>query len=238
MHTKISALADASPLLFLLFSPEAADLGKQLPFSVYESALTESTEQDEGKFVPLDVGIEAGEAERIAVDDVANENAGDGDPTGGECICLAQELMPRSEIASLTRQRNAIAMLYDRVRVIQAYVSGVIAGKLKSRNWADRRGASPVDYDTLRQCAALAATLPIMDGSDFQRELRTEYNDTQLMSYLTTLLGQLDGLASVSDKHWALHPPQSEDMGMKHGVNPKLGSQYLGPNRRRGAVRR
>lgn len=98
-------------------------------------------------------------------------------------------------------------------------------------------GNAPVDHEILRQCAALVATLPVMDGSDFCEELRTEYNDTQLASYLTTLLGQLNALSSVTDKHWSLHPPQSEEMGMKHGLNPKMGGQLYG-GRRRGAGRR
>lgn len=102
----------------------------------------------------------------------------------------------------------------------------------------DLEGAAPVDHDVLRQCAALVATLPVMDGGDFCDELRTEYNDTQLASYLTTLLGQLNTLSSVTDKHWALHPPQSEDMGLKHGLNPKMGGQLFGGGRRRGTGRR
>lgn len=82
------------------------------------------------------------------------------------------------------------------------------------------------------------ATLPVIDGSDFNQELLTEYNDTQLASYLTSLLGQLNTLSSVTDKHWALHPAQSEDMGMKHSLNPKMGGQLFGGGRRRGAGRR
>ncbi|EJT46784.1 COP9 complex subunit 6 [Trichosporon asahii var. asahii CBS 8904] len=213
VHAHVSELVDASPSIFLLFNPDIQDDAKQLPFAVFESALTDGTEADKaGKFVQLEVGVEAGEAERIAVDDVANESASDSDPSG--------------QIASLSRQRNAIAMLHDRVRVIQQYVSAVVAG------------IAPADHEILRQCAALVATLPVMDGSEFNKELRTEYNDTQMVSYLTTLLGQLNTLSSVTDKHWALHPPQSEDMGMKHGLNPKMGGQLFGSGRRRGTSRR
>lgn len=104
---------------------------------------------------------------------------------------------------------------------------------------ADWPGTVPVDHEIVRQCAALVATLPVMDGTSFKEELRSEYNDTQLTSYLTTLLDQLSTLSSVTDKHWTLHPPQSEDMGMKHGMNPKMGGQLFGAGgRRRGASRR
>lgn len=66
-----------------MFNPAIPEDAKHLPFSVFESALTEGTDIDKaGKFVELEVGVEAGEAERIAVDDVANENTSDSDPTG------------------------------------------------------------------------------------------------------------------------------------------------------------
>lgn len=85
LHAQISELADASPSIFLLFNPNIPKDTKQLPFAVFESALTEGADTEKtGKFVQLELGVEAGEAERIAVDDVANENAGDSDPTGRE----------------------------------------------------------------------------------------------------------------------------------------------------------
>lgn len=85
LHAQISELADASPSVLLLFNPNIADDAKQLPFAVFESALTDGTDNEKtGKFVQLELGVEAGEAERIAVDDVANENTSDSDPTGRE----------------------------------------------------------------------------------------------------------------------------------------------------------
>lgn len=85
VHAHVSELVDASPSIFLLFNPDIQDDAKQLPFAVFESALTDGTEADKaGKFVQLEVGVEAGEAERIAVDDVANESASDSDPSGRE----------------------------------------------------------------------------------------------------------------------------------------------------------
>ena len=94
LHAQISELADASPSVFLLFNPDIPNDAKQLPFTVFESALTEGTDTEKtGKFVQLELGVEAGEAERIAVDDVANENASDSDPTGRELWTVHRQLI-------------------------------------------------------------------------------------------------------------------------------------------------
>lgn len=79
-------LNDSATTVFVQFNPIIQEGAKQLPFAVYESALTEgATETDgEGKFVQLDCGIETGEAERIAVDGVTKDASGDADPSGRE----------------------------------------------------------------------------------------------------------------------------------------------------------
>lgn len=68
----------------MLFDADIADDAKQLPFTVYESALPEGDEKAESKFVQLESEIETGEAERVAVDGVTKEAAGESDPTGRE----------------------------------------------------------------------------------------------------------------------------------------------------------
>lgn len=55
----------------------------------------------------------------------------------------------------LVSQRNAIAMLYERMQVIQQYV---------------KRNPDPA---ITRQVASLMATLPIMDATEFRQELET-----------------------------------------------------------------
>lgn len=73
--------------------------------------------------------------------------------------------------ASLGLQRNAIAMLHDRVLVILKYISGVVDGKVGTSLLME--GTAKVDHDILRQVSALVATLPVMDVADFNTELET-----------------------------------------------------------------
>jgi COP9 signalosome complex subunit 6 len=115
IHEQFVNANEAGPSFFVLFNPDIPEGTKTLPFSVYEAAL--EGESSTGKFVRLDCGIETGEAERIAVDGVTKDGSGEADQTG--------------EVASLTMQRNAIAMLYDRALVLLKYVSGVVDGELR-----------------------------------------------------------------------------------------------------------
>lgn len=82
IHAQVVA-SDAGPGVFVLFNPDIPEDAQALPFTVYESALTEGADGD-GKFVQLEVGVETGEAERIAVDGITKEVGGDGDTSGRE----------------------------------------------------------------------------------------------------------------------------------------------------------
>ncbi|GMK59317.1 hypothetical protein CspeluHIS016_0703320 [Cutaneotrichosporon spelunceum] len=186
IHEQFMNANESGPSFFVLFNPDIPDGVKTLPFSVYEAAL--EGESTAGKFVRLECGIETGEAERIAVDAVSKDASGEADQTG--------------EVPSLTMQRNAIAMLYDRALVLLKYVSGVADGTAKP------------DHDILRQISALVATLPVMDVNELHTELETEYNDVQLIEYLTTLLQQLEAFADYTDKHHSLHSRDLDDVGL------------------------
>ncbi|WOO83447.1 putative phospholipasec [Vanrija pseudolonga] len=195
IHNQLANIIEPSPAALVIFNPAIPQGTKQLPFTVFESLGDGGESEREGKFVQVDYGIETGEAERIAVDGVAKESGGDTDPTG--------------QIATLTTQRNAIAMLQERVAVIVQYISGVL------------NGTATVDHSILRQISSLVATLPVMDAEQFKEELKTEYNDAQLTTYLTTLLGQLEALVDYSDKHFALHPGGPSGEGDFGGVRGK-----------------
>lgn len=163
---------ESGPSFFVLFNPDIPQNTKVLPFSVYESALPEGDQDSdkEGKFVQLDCGIETGEAERIAVDGVTKDGSGEIDQSGGKSFRRVRA--DDAEVASLTMQGNAIAMLYDRALVLLRYVSGVVDGELP-RRFLLIPGTAKVDHDILRQIGALVATLPVMDVEEFHTELET-----------------------------------------------------------------
>lgn len=71
---------------------------------------------------------------------------------------------PTTVIASLTTQRNAIKMLFDRVSIIVVYLAAVSAG------------TAPKDEETLRQISSLVAGLKQgRDGNAESGEWREEF---------------------------------------------------------------
>ncbi|TYJ55320.1 hypothetical protein B9479_004043 [Cryptococcus floricola] len=207
LHKQFISSTSESPI-FLLFNPHPAPEAQNLPLNIYESAevaVTGGAEAVEGgdiKFVELAYGIETGEAERIAVDGVVKGGTAEED----------------SAVGHLTTQRNAIKMLFDRIEILQKYISGVV-----------NKSAKP-DHAILRQISSLVSTLPTMDAAEFQDELMTEYSDVQLSSYLSSLTNQLNALSEYGEKHSLLYGSKEDDysgggagMGLRGGRGMNLG---------------
>lgn len=82
-------------------------------------------------------------------------------------------------VTSLTTQRNAVAMLHERMRVLLKYIVGVINGKhLRFPRYELQlkwvfTGTAQVDHAVLRQISAIVSTLPVMTESGFQDEFLT-----------------------------------------------------------------
>jgi COP9 signalosome complex subunit 6 len=80
---QLSAIVD-TPIL-LQFNPDIPAGAKDLPLTLYESALIEGKDAEGGaKFVRLEYGVETGEAERIAVDGAQRGGMGSTDDSQGE----------------------------------------------------------------------------------------------------------------------------------------------------------
>nr|CAG8489504.1 11296_t:CDS:2 [Entrophospora candida] len=161
--------------LFLQMNPFEMVTSKNLPITVYESIIDIINGQAQTLFIKSQYKIETGEAERIAVDHVAHITIGDGSEGS-------------SLIAHLTTQRNAIKMLHTRIKLLHKYL-------VNSKN-----DPSTVDHDILRQIAGLCNRLPTIDGSDFNQEFLTEYNDVLLTSYLATITKGTNCVNELVDK--------------------------------------
>lgn len=61
-------------------------------------------------------------------------------------------------------------------------------------------GALPPDHAILRRISALTRSLPSLSGQQLQRDLLTEYTDSQAVAYLATLTKGASGLAELIDK--------------------------------------
>ncbi|GAA6042636.1 hypothetical protein JCM8097_008257 [Rhodosporidiobolus ruineniae] len=194
-----------TPLYLQLSPPSSLTTGKDLPVTVYESTLELVDGQPTPVFVPAPFEIETGEAERVAVDHVSKPMEGG---EGGASSSL---------IASLSTQRSALSMLHDRLKVVLAYLHAVTSGKARK------------DPETLRQIAALVASLPgALDPAEaakgkgkeveavgesekeggeqgeFEKEFLTEYNDVLLTNYLAALTKQLLTANELLDKQLLL----------------------------------
>lgn len=155
------------------------DISLDFPVRAYETNLAGDS------LIEAEYSIETGEAERIAVDATRVGQ----DDQGGHAVWV--QILTITVAGHLTTQRNAIAMLYERMQVIQKHV------------------ALNPDLAILRQVSSLLATLPIMDADSFRDELHTvspttrlelivqEYSDVRLTEYLSTVLKQLDSLNDV-----------------------------------------
>ncbi|KAI5450033.1 hypothetical protein NCC49_003795 [Naganishia albida] len=224
---QFSAIIEAP--IFIQLSPYESETSPlrtngEIPIRIFESALGANDDLGIGgdaettrgfQFIELNYTVETGEAERIAVDGAAK--AGDDDGSGGSAL-----------VTSLTTQRNAVAMLHERMRVLLKYIVGVI------------NGTAQVDHAVLRQISAIVSTLPVMTESGFQDEFLTEYSDVQLTSYLANMTKSLATLNDLTDRFNAIYQKDTTPTG--RGGNPDFGGfggRSMGANlRREGRYRR
>ena len=64
-------------------------------------------------------------------------------------------------IATLTTQRNAIKMLYERIAIVVDYLTRL------------EKGTVDKDAATLRMISALVTSLPAVDSNEFRQEFMT-----------------------------------------------------------------
>lgn len=171
--------------LFLQLSRESlsstSSQSKDLPVAIYETLVEIVNGEPTVAFLKGSYEIETGEAERVAVDHASKPSTtseGAGERSG--------------LIASLTTQRNAIKMLFDRISIIVKYLDAV------------QNGSAPKDNETLRQISALVTSLPATDSKEFRGEFMTEYNDVLLTTYLATLTKQLYAANRLLDQQMLL----------------------------------
>jgi len=163
-----------NPLYLILDPMEATTEAKELPISVYEPEVKVVEEKLKSFFATVKYQIATGEAERVAVDHIAKSNA----YTGDDSILVGH----------LTSVQNAIKMLNSRVKNIQSFLQ------------ATSKGEVPLDHSLLRQIASLCNLLPAIDSSHFKQEFLVEYNDTLLITYLSSLTNSANQMNELVEK--------------------------------------
>ncbi|KAL7752291.1 hypothetical protein RI367_002337 [Sorochytrium milnesiophthora] len=141
-----------------------------LPIRLYETMMHVGT--GAMRFVEAGLKIETAEAERIAVESVAKEEARNAD-------------IGSSAIVHLTSQKNALQMMRTRINVLTQYVEQVAAGTL------------PLDHNIMREIANLVSRLPDMSSEAFSKQIYEEYNGVLLTTYLSLFTKTTNTAADV-----------------------------------------
>lgn len=207
-----------SPLLLVLDPLQLYDASGagEIPLKVYEGHVeistdtvdglegTEATASVEGSdratsssslsFVNCDWTLETGEAERIAVDHVTkistHEDISMGTGSGPGTTSLTQSDRDNvSETATITylqSQANAVRQFQSRLHLITAYVAAVKAGEVAA------------DPDILRHIGSVLGRIPVMQSTEFKKEMQQELLDVRLTQHLSGLLKSLALFTNVA----------------------------------------
>jgi len=170
IHQQVEAYNE-SPL-FLLLDPDTKPGSQTLPIYLLETTVKVVDEKPKIMFTKIPYSIETTEAERIAVDYVANVS------TGGRSMLTSH----------LSTLQSAIKMLNLRVKIITRFVQDTKAGKI------------PRDEGLLRSIDALCHLLPAIDTEKFKEDFLTEYNDSLLVTYLATVTKTSNAINEMIEK--------------------------------------
>jgi len=169
LHQQIESYNE-SPLLLIL-DTETKPGNQTLPIVLWETTVKVVEDKPRFVFTRVPYTIETTEAERIAVDHVANVSTG------------------RSMLTShLSTLQSAIKMLNLRVKIITRFVQQT------------KDGAIPHDEGLLRSVNALCHLLPTIDTDKFKEDFLTEYNDSLLVTYLATITKTTNAINEMIDK--------------------------------------
>eukprot|EP01123_Difflugia_compressa_P013173 TRINITY_DN5961_c0_g1_i1.p1 TRINITY_DN5961_c0_g1~~TRINITY_DN5961_c0_g1_i1.p1 ORF type:complete len:291 (-),score=40.48 TRINITY_DN5961_c0_g1_i1:152-1024(-) len=169
LHQQIEQYNE-SPL-FLLLDPDNK-ASQNLPISLLETTVKIVDDKPRIVFTKVPFSIETTEAERIAIDHVANVS------TGGRSLLTSH----------LSTLQSAVKMLNTRVKIITRFVQDTNAGKI------------PRDEGLLRSINALCHLLPAIDIDKLQEDFLTEYNDALLVTYLATITKTSNAINEMIEK--------------------------------------
>jgi COP9 signalosome complex subunit 6 len=186
IHQQIMDMSKNEAPLFLLLNPNPDPNSRELPISILETELSVVNDNPVLDFAKVSYKIDTTDAERIAVDHVANSSS----------------TSPDSMLTSyLLNIYKAINMLNQRIATIMRFVE------------MQKSGALPLDLRILRRVKALCQLLPAVDSLEFQQEFLNEYNDTLLVTYLATITKTSNTLNELIDKFNVTYEKHSRHRG-------------------------
>ena len=179
-------------LLYLTLDPMLALAGtaRELPITIYEPEVHVVDDKPTVTFAPVPYKIDSIESERIAIDHVAHILP-TGDSSSGSAFSQ-----------HISTQHTAIAMLSERIDVLQRYVAAVKAGTVQP------------DHELLRQIKAITARLPALDTDRFHEESLRDFNNTLLVAYLGCITKGVGIVNDVVDKYNLAYDKHSRRRGI------------------------
>lgn len=192
LHRQMCEITE-SPM-YLVLDPLPPPSAQDLPITIYESEMALVNDAPTMQLSRVSYKIDSVDSERISVDHVAHiSSAGD----GPESAAL---------VSHLGGQQSAVKMLSDRVRVLQAYLAGV------------QDGSIPYNHAVMRQVKSLCNSLPAVNtankSNNFHADFMSDYNDTLLVAYLSSVT-QGTGIANdVIDKFQVAYDKLSRRRGI------------------------
>lgn len=163
-----------SPLYLLVDAGMRGGQGA-LPLTIYQAQVRIVANQPTTELTPAGFKINADEAERVSIDHIAKELAGQGGT--GSVVGPAYAAV-----------RDAMTSLNQRIKLIVRYLEDV------------RSGATRQDDDALRAIKTLCNRLPAMDSQQFSQDFNMELADGVLTTYLATVTKASTELSDLMGK--------------------------------------
>ncbi|KAG8461678.1 hypothetical protein KFE25_001296 [Diacronema lutheri] len=178
LHRQMCEITE-SPM-YLVLDPLPPAGTQDLPITLYESEMAIVDDSPTMQLSRAAFKIDSVDSERISVDHVAHISSAGGGPESAALV------------SHLGGQQSAIKMLSDRISVVQAYLAGV------------QDGSIPLDHAAMRQVKALCSSLPAVNtanrSNNFHADFMSDYNDTLLVAYLSTVTHGTSVANDVIDK--------------------------------------
>lgn len=194
-HNTTATTWNENPL-FLLLDPTAGPEAKELPIKIFESEMHVVKDAPTRVFVQASYKVESFDSERVVVDHVAK-------------VASAKKHLS-AEAEAYAALRDAVNALLRRVQVLLAYLQDV-----------DNKSISP-DFELLRSIKTIINRLPAVDSEKFRAEFYKEYNDSLLITYLSSVSKTESLLNDVIEKSNTIHmrPREKEprERPFSHGI--------------------
>ena len=188
--------------LYISFNPDAGDVAGELSLRVFESSLmmmgasgATRPKMVQKRYVvrasPWESAVGAYAKRELLPSSSSSSSDGAGAGAATAAVTLDAEASTDSSVARrMVEIQRALRILNGRVKKLRAFIARVEGGGVAGEE------ALPL----VRLAASICHRLPVLDTRDFKAELRAEYTDAMLITYLATITKSQLAVSAVLDK--------------------------------------